>query len=115
MRLEPTSSAGLGGTGPLVRTDRPGIEVVCATSANGSASSSALVRPRLLPSPKTRCSVGRRRSESMRQTREPVCASTTPKLATVVDLPSPGVDEVTRIVRHLWSSPANWMLVRSER
>ena len=71
--------------------------------------------PRLLLRPKMRCSVGRRRSESTRQIRAPVWAITTPKLATVVDLPSPGLDEVTTIERHLWSRPANWMLVRRLR
>src|SRR5207245_9351201 len=65
--------------------------------------------------PRVLGAVGRGRSESTRQPRWPVCAVTTPKFATVVDLPSPGLDDVTTIVRHLWSRPANWIDVRRLR
>jgi hypothetical protein len=33
----------------------------------------------------------------------------------VVDLPSPELDEVTTIERHVWSGPANWMLAHRDR
>jgi hypothetical protein len=63
-------------------------------------SSSAVVSPRALSRPKSRCRLGRRRSESTRQTREPACADTTPKLATEVVFPSPAVADVTTMHRH---------------
>lgn len=51
----------------------------------------------------------------MRQTVEPDWASVSARLAIVVDLPSPGIDEVSRIVRGWWAASTNMRLVRTAR
>ena len=51
----------------------------------------------------------------MRHTREPDCARVSARLAIVVDLPSPGIEEVSRIVLGWLAALTNIRLVRTAR
>ena len=102
IRFAPSKSAGLGGFGPLLSSHRLSMPV--SWSGNSVRSSSArLVRPGDMGRLKSSWSVGRRKSQSTRIVRRPLWAIVTARLATAVDLPSPGAGDVTTSVRMGWS------------
>src|SRR5512143_688627 len=110
--LDASSSDGLGGTGPLVTTWRPGIDDACKTSAAPAFPDRKLDSPASLAIPKTLCTRGRRRSASTIATERPSCVSAIARLVVTVDFPSSGSHDVTTTWRGARSGEASRNAVR---
>src|SRR5579884_2043833 len=115
IRLEPSSSDGFGGCGPLVSSRKPSTGVSTSGGAADWSASSIVVSPWSLATPNSLWSDGRRRSQSTKITRLPACANVTPRLASVVDFPSSWPALETSSERTGWSTLESWTLVRSVR
>ena len=109
---ELSSSPGLGGVEPAVKTDRPGIT---SWGASGARPSRTSVRPGVGAISRSLWREGRRRSVSTSSTFLPSIAMAKARFAAVVLLPSPGQAEVTSRVRAGASTVAKWMFVRRTR
>ena len=86
--------------------------VLCRTALRVVRPSTSVVRPRSLPTSRTRCSLGRRKSESTRSTERPNCARLIARLLAIVVFPSKGSALVTTKLRSGLSGDMNVKFVR---
>ena len=115
MASDCNSSVGRAGTGPLTITRRFSTCGACSESHTVVSPVNAFDRPGSPSRAKKRCALGLRRSAEISTTRLPESASTTARLAAVVDLPSPALALATMIVCRPRCMAEKRMLVRSVR
>src|SRR5687767_15897291 len=96
-RLDPRSSAGLGGFFPAVRSQRLGVRVRFTVSPALASPTITFESPGSSGTPHSSCVFGRRISASIKRTLWPATASDMATLAETTLLPSPGPVLVTRI------------------
>lgn len=113
--FEPISSAGFGGIGPHVIKNRPSISVTLVTSSRLHCFVSKLDSPVVFVVRNVYCIVGLRMSASTSSTFFPSCAKTIATFAALVDLPSPGEEEVNSNVFNSLSGIEKLMFVRTVR
>ncbi len=114
MRSDDRSSEGLGGWGPAGQTERLGTAVSRKTRSSSIWRVRKFTRPERFDTSRTSCIRGRRRSQSITNTRRSSCANTTPRLTVVAVLPSPGSAEVMATSLRAWALESS-RAVRSER
>ncbi|CJS41850.1 Uncharacterised protein [Streptococcus pneumoniae] len=115
IHFEERSSAGFGGIGPLVSTSRCFSFDACTACSIELFFNKTDVKPTIFSRKKAVCTVGFRKSASIRSTFFPCWANTTARLAAVVDFPSPGQADVI-ITDFIWrSTEANSIFVRIVR
>ncbi len=112
---ESMSWLGLGGSCPAGMTWRPAGPQTWTTSSMVASPTSTVDRPAAPSMPTIRATDGRRRSASTSRTRWRFSAIAMASARAVVDLPSPGTEEVTTTTRERVDAVTNCRFVCTRR